>query len=67
MSTQSAKAHAETVTFGHVYGGKVFVTPQGAEAYGPRDEYVATFPALRDARKALFELHQASEAGQVEA
>ena len=55
--------HTETVTFGHTYGGKVKVSPDGAEAFGPRDEYVTTFPSLREARKALFDLHKASEAG----
>ena len=60
-------AHTETVTFGHTHGGKVKVTRDGAEAFGPREEYVATFPTLREARKALFELHRASQAGQAEA
>lgn len=57
-------AHTETVSFGHAYGGKVKVTPDGAEAFGPRDEYIANFPSLREARKALFDLHKASEVGQ---
>ena len=63
MSPAPLKPHSETVSFGHDVGGTVHVKPQGAEAYGPHGEYVATFPSLREARKALFDLHQASQAG----
>lgn len=67
MSSAALKPHSETVSFGHTPGGKVTVTRDGAQATGPHGEYVGTFPSLRDARKALFDLHKAGEAGQIKA
>lgn len=64
MSSATTKPHSEAVTFGHTPGGKVTVTREGAEATGPSGEFVAVFATLKAARKALFDLHMASEAGQ---
>ena len=62
-SHQKFSPRTETVTLGHDYAGKVFVTERGFEAFGPNDEYLATFPTIQSARKALFELHRDSQQG----
>jgi hypothetical protein len=67
MSRRPFKPHDEAVTFGLVPGGKVFVTSEGVKAIGPNEESIGSFATLGAARKALFDLHNAGEAGQVKA
>jgi len=61
--SKTVTPRTETVTLGHDYAGKVHVTDRGFETFGPSDEYVATFPTIQSARKALFELHRDSQQG----
>ncbi|WP_421952109.1 hypothetical protein [Pelagibacterium sp.] len=51
----------EIVTVGTVRIGTVNQTDRGFEAFGPFDQYVATFPTLSSARKALFDMHMAAK------
>ncbi|MFD1941306.1 hypothetical protein [Paradevosia shaoguanensis] len=56
-----ASPRSEIVTFGTDYAGKINVTGRGCETFGPADQYIATFPTIQAARKALFELHRDSQ------
>lgn len=56
------KATSETLTHGLDQIGTIISNERGHEAYGPRGEYIATYDTLHRARRALFDLHQASEA-----
>ncbi|WP_108461349.1 hypothetical protein [Devosia naphthalenivorans] len=53
----------EYITAGTTTIGLVNCTDRGFETFGPLDQYLATYPSLEAARKALFELHKA---GQIE-
>lgn len=55
---------AEYVTTGTTAIGHVNVTDRGFEAFGPLDQYLATYPTLDGARKALFQLHLDGQAAQ---
>lgn len=54
----------ETVSLGTEYIGRIFVTKRGFETFGPQDQYICTHVTIQAARRALFELHRAGEAGQ---
>lgn len=57
------QSRTEHVTLGTETIGTINVTPRGFETFGPRDQYLCTHVSIEAARKALFELHRASERG----
>lgn len=59
--SKPCKARTETVTLGTDYAGKIHITERGFETFGPLDQYLATFPTIQSARKALFEMHRDSQ------
>lgn len=56
-----APRRIEYVTAGTSTIGLVSCTDRGFEAFGPLDQYLATYPTLEAARKALFDLHSSSQ------
>ena len=60
-SPRKFQPSSETVTSGHTHLGMVISNERGHEAYGPAGQYLATFESKARARRALFDLHQASE------
>ncbi|WP_173088939.1 hypothetical protein [Devosia sp. 1635] len=53
----------ETVSLGTTTIGTIRLTDRGYEAFGPADQYIATFCTLPAARKALWEMHCEGEKG----
>lgn len=57
----------EYVTAGTETIGTIRVTARGCECFGPLDQYLATYPTIEGARRALFELHRDGEKGPAKA
>jgi hypothetical protein len=57
---------SETVTCGRDTIGTIIINDRGAEAFAPDGKYVCTFARVEQARKALFERHQANAQGGAE-
>lgn len=60
--TKTTARTSEVVTNGHITIGMVVSTERGHEAYAAAGEYLATYPTLSAARKAVFNSQQESSA-----
>lgn len=58
---------SETVTDGHRPLGRINCKAEGCETWGPDGEYLAKFPTIQAARKALFEINRDGAKGLAEA
>lgn len=54
---------SEVVTDGHLTLGRINCKEEGCETWGSDGQYVAKYPTIQAARKALFELDRDGEKG----